>query len=1200
MEVAGNPATMIGTVLRDRYRVEAKLGEGGMGVVYRAHDTLLDRPAAIKALSPHLLDEGGVRRFLHEAQAAAKLAHPNIVAVFDVLDDGDRQLLVMEYVAGQTLRELVPLPWERAVEVALDVCRALAFAHERGVIHRDIKPDNVMLTRDGAAKLMDFGLARSAGRSRLTQAGMIVGTVAYIAPEQVLRGEADARSDLYSLGCVLYEALTGKPPFVADDPLSVISQHLAAPPVSPRWAHPQLPPALEAVVMKLLAKDPTERYPSAAALLQVLEEIRRGGDPGVAAPTPSVLEALRRTRFVGRTRELQELKLAVDRMLGGSGGTIFIAGEPGIGKTRLGQEMATYARLRGARVWSGEARERESGIPYGPFAECFRMARGDLPDEDWADIASRWPELAKVIPGLDTRAAALTALPPEQERVRLFEQVAQVLANWAARFPIILILEDLHWADTSALELLHYVARVARGERILLVGTYRDVEVGTDHPLPGILAEMNRQRLSDRILLRRLDAEAVTAIVTAAFDEEIGRTLVGMVQQETEGNPFFVEEVLKDLVETGVIYRADGRWARRPQLGMRIPESVREAVGRRLNRLSDPCRQTLTVAAVVGRDFPFDVLRVAAGRDEEDLLDDVDEALAAQLIHPRGGRAREDAYTFQHALIRETLYDALNPRRRARFHRQVGEAYEQAYAQRLDQVVDHLAYHFGRSEQSQAEKGIRYNLQAAERAAAAYAHESAEILIRVALELAEATAAPEVLAGIHERLGDLYTRTLEGTKAVGEFEQAVEAASRASSAPQEQLERLRLRLVQAYADFGGKPAEARTLAAALVESAAARGDRLVQASALGSLAILHLRGAEYDRALQMAMEALNVAAPLGDARLLLRLYQYLTSIYWERGEWDEGYAFTLRCLNMLSQLDDLVEVWNVHTSTAEDSMIAGRNAVAQTHAEQAMEVARKLQSPKAVAHSLYNLSWIYYAVGKWRESVQLGEEGLQLGERVGAVEGNLLYLHMWVGLSAAYLGDEETTRRHVAASSAMAPQWRHGRQDFVQARLLLALDDLEGAARHVALMPEEWPPCAQCQDLYRLAYAEFYARTGEPERAEGFAREVLRPEAGRRLWMEGEAHYALGLAALARGDAGAAIAALTAGRDLLAEAGHIWTLAETWKELGRAYALRGDAGDIARARESFGRARDLLTAHGAAAHAARVDALLAALPEDSN
>jgi serine/threonine-protein kinase len=258
---------MIGSVLASRYRIDAKLGEGGMGVVYKAHDTLLDRPVAIKMLSPHLLGAEGLKRLLREAQSAAKLTHPNIVAVYDVLEHGDSRLIVMEYVAGRTLRDLLPLTWPQAVTIASQVALALEYAHGHGVIHRDIKPENIMVSDGEIAKVMDFGLARSEGRSRLTQSGLIVGTVAYMAPEQVLGGTIDARTDLYSLGCVIYESLTARKPFEGDDPFTVLSQHMNVMPVAPRWHNGDIPPTLDSIIMRLLAKDPHERYASAAATL---------------------------------------------------------------------------------------------------------------------------------------------------------------------------------------------------------------------------------------------------------------------------------------------------------------------------------------------------------------------------------------------------------------------------------------------------------------------------------------------------------------------------------------------------------------------------------------------------------------------------------------------------------------------------------------------------------------------------------------------------------------------------------------------------------------------------------------------------------------------------------------------------------------------------------------------------------------------
>src|SRR3972149_265777 len=189
-----------------------------MGVVYRAPDSLLQRPVAIKTLSPALFGEEGARRLIREAQSAAKLNPPHVASIFDAVGGGGEFAIVMELVEGQTLRELLPVPVPRLIDIAIQVLQGLEYAHAQGIVHRDIKPENIIVTQDGVAKLMDFGLARSEGRSRLTQTGMVVGTVAYLAPEQALGGQVDGRSDLYALGAGLYEAVAGRPPFEAGGP----------------------------------------------------------------------------------------------------------------------------------------------------------------------------------------------------------------------------------------------------------------------------------------------------------------------------------------------------------------------------------------------------------------------------------------------------------------------------------------------------------------------------------------------------------------------------------------------------------------------------------------------------------------------------------------------------------------------------------------------------------------------------------------------------------------------------------------------------------------------------------------------------------------------------------------------------------------------------------------------------------------------
>jgi eukaryotic-like serine/threonine-protein kinase len=296
-------------ILNERYEIEATLGEGGMARVYRGTDGVLGRPVAIKVLADRYAgDDTFVTRFRREAQAAAALNHPNVVSVFDTGDDGQAHYIVMEYVPGQTLADVLkregPLDPDRAARIAEDVATALQAAHERGLVHRDVKPGNVMIDPEGRTKVMDFGIARAAADDTLTQTGAVLGTAGYLSPEQAQGTTVDARSDIYSLGCVLYETLTGRPPFTGDSPVAIAYAHVNDQPDPPSAHRPGIPPELEAVTMKALAKNPDDRYGSASELRDALAAARAagvatepmamaGGDtavmpaPGSTAPVPS-------------------------------------------------------------------------------------------------------------------------------------------------------------------------------------------------------------------------------------------------------------------------------------------------------------------------------------------------------------------------------------------------------------------------------------------------------------------------------------------------------------------------------------------------------------------------------------------------------------------------------------------------------------------------------------------------------------------------------------------------------------------------------------------------------------------------------------------------------------------------------------------------------------------------------------------------
>jgi eukaryotic-like serine/threonine-protein kinase len=269
--------------LADRYQVEARIGQGGMAEVYRGFDPSLDRRVAIKVLvHPFDRDAGFVARFRREAQAAARLNHPNIVGVYDAGSDGDTQFIVMEYVEGRTLASFMASggkpTTEQAIELTEKVAAALLVAHDHGIVHRDIKPANVMVTRTGEVKVMDFGIARLQSDATAPQTSSVIGTPAYFSPEQAQGNPVDSRSDIYSLGCVLYELVAHQQAFTGETPVAVAYKQVNEVPPAPSAFNPEVPPALDAVVMKCIAKNPANRYQNAGELIADLERVRNGLD----------------------------------------------------------------------------------------------------------------------------------------------------------------------------------------------------------------------------------------------------------------------------------------------------------------------------------------------------------------------------------------------------------------------------------------------------------------------------------------------------------------------------------------------------------------------------------------------------------------------------------------------------------------------------------------------------------------------------------------------------------------------------------------------------------------------------------------------------------------------------------------------------------------------------------------------------------
>jgi tetratricopeptide (TPR) repeat protein len=416
-----------------------------------------------------------------------------------------------------------------------------------------------------------------------------------------------------------------------------------------------------------------------------------------------------------------------------------LVGEPGIGKTRTAEEFCDAARAEGAAVLWGRCFEGEWAPPYGPFVEAIAgYGRAADPDALRADLGPGAGALARLAPSIREWLPDIpepAQLQPDEERYRLLDAVAQFLIAASARAPVVLVLDDLHWADKGTIAMLRHVARFAPRERILLLGAYRDVELDRQHPLADALAALRREVEYERILLRGLQSDEVGRLLTMIAEHDVPQALVDAISRETEGNPFFIRETLLHLVETGALYRREGRWtsdaASIEELG--IPEGVRQVIGRRLSRLSEQANRLLTAASGFSGDFSFEIARRVAALEETVALDAVDEALEHQLLRAAGDT---DRYLFTHALVRHTLYGEMNPSRQVRLHRQIAEAMEEAYASRAADHAAELAYQYHHSAALPgAEHGVGHAIAAADHAQAAYAHDETVTFLRIALEL---------------------------------------------------------------------------------------------------------------------------------------------------------------------------------------------------------------------------------------------------------------------------------------------------------------------------------------------------------------------------------------------------------------------------------------------------------------------------------
>jgi DNA-binding SARP family transcriptional activator/tetratricopeptide (TPR) repeat protein len=911
---------------------------------------------------------------------------------------------------------------------------------------------------------------------------------------------------------------------------------------------------------------------------------------GERPPLPATMGRRERSPFVGREDALSWLEAQWSDAQAGAGRLAVIAADPGMGKTRLVSEFGRRAYERGATVLLGRCHE-EVLISYQPFVEAFgRYVRAVAPDVLRSQVGPDEAELGRLVPELARRLPEL-AEPiggdSEGERFRVFEAAGSVLARASRSWPLVLILEDLHWADKPTALLLTHVVRSIQADHVLVVGTCRETEPG--EPLAAALADLRRDRSLERLRLRSLHRGDVATLISAWLGRSPPTHFAHLLHRETDGNPFFIEEVLRHLIEVGAVEGRDwGRLASFTEHG--IPDGVREAIERRLASLSPVARRVVLMAAAIGRSFSTEVIEAIAELHGDALLDALEEATARRILLEEPGAPGH--YAFAHALFRESLYASLSAPRRAGLHRRIGAILEEQHARDPEPPLAELAYHFVAAAQpGTTAKAVDFSARAARRALAALAYEEAAGHFARALQALELSESPDAATRCELMLGlgESHSKASDFDQSRGAFQVAAELARTAGLG--EHLARAALGLARGWIQQGiADPAVIALLQEAL--AALPEADTALRARVLGRLAMeLHF-SREPERCRAVARQTVAVARRLDDASTLafaLNAYHWAQRGHEEVGELlalaDEiiGHAEACGELELALQghswrLVDLLELGQ--TETIDDEIAAcvilarrlgqpfyrswvaglhpmralmqGRFDAAEQLAGAALSAAESAGNWNGITSSRVQLAWCWKDVGDGADHAAEVERFVQKEVLIRPQSDSAVA--MWNGNLALYMAE--------AGLDSSAREYLDRVADYDDSELTGTVDGRSAAA---------------------LA-AEACALLGDRRLAQRFydllvAREGLCIIGGRGVYFRGAATRYLGLLAATLGRDDDAVRHLEVALRTNTRAQAPPWVARGQLELARALLARGLSGDERRAadllRNSERAARDL-------------------------
>ncbi len=962
------------------YEVLSKIGVGGAGVVYKGKHFETGEIVAIKTFSP---PEGLKResleklahRFTQEIDLLKSFDHKNIVRFIDAINTGDEKFFVMEYIDNISPKIGEKWPVDLVVDVIIQISRALEYAHNKGIIHRDIKPENILVGgsfENPESKLTDFGIAfKTQDVSRMTVTGEIIGTFFYMSPEQIESRGCTQRTDIYALGLVAYEFLTGKRVHDGNTPAKVIGQIMLSSPPPPSFFRPEIPDCLDKLILRCIRKDEDARFQSAKELLYELESLRAIGFDG--SQTRQITFTTQFSPLVGRDKELLELTHLLAEVKEKSSKYVYLVGPTGIGKTRLAGELSSVARSWGASYIPVSVTRTESKNPFGVIAKIAEnLIAEKIPEEKWVRVglASLSTSLAKKL-GTD---------PPNLNSKELFhlieDAIIWLLRDRCKKSTVLVTVDDSQWSDSGSAAIAEKIINYVDDISLCVVFTI-NTDMTSPRSLVYKMVEKTRPRCKVIRLQQLSNLDVKQYIQNTLAVSTIPEELLDFICKEAGGNPLYIAELLRSVIKNGSVKRDNGILSVDKER-LIVPDKLLKYQNLAFSNLDERTGNLITVAAVIGPTFSAKLLSEVSGYKIFDVHSHLDHALTNQVLRvmmtPNG-----NVYSFSHEQMRINLVNSTSLHFRQGVSQRTAQAIENLYSGQIENHIERLIYHYlhGLTPTS----AIPYLLKAGRFSADRFYHKEASIHVNRALRLAEENGLNKFVVLSMELLADINQNLGKSKDALEKIEKALEYSKLVEDIKVD----YKARLFRKYANYRKTATGEISESIGMIEKAL---DLLSNSENLDEIARSELAYASLIRDPNEALKHIDKA---------LKIFEQLEN----NSMLVNGYGTKANLLRKMNRIDETVEVLEEARSIGEknglEASLEGIYATlasvmfnkisdvakGKMYAMKARKLARRTENLGLVGFMNYVEAFQLYQFGILDESEKLLLESLEIWEKLG-------------------------------------------------------------------------------------------------------------------------------------------------------------------------------------------------------------------------